>query len=111
MPSSSRQCARRHERQLLNLTEEIRRMEFREADWQVQALQKTKQAAQAQRQYYADLIANGLIPKEQSYQNLTGVSMSTRAAGNVVEAVGQVDEPDSGHHDRRRRHCLVAGER
>lgn len=79
-----------HERQLLNLTEEIRRMEFREADWQVQALQKTKQAAQARRQYYADLIANGLIPKEQAYQNLTGVSMTTRAAGNVVEAVGQV---------------------
>jgi hypothetical protein len=78
-----------HERQLLNLTEEIRRMEFREADWQVQALQKTKQAAQARRQYYADLIANGLIPKEQAYQNLTGVSMTTRAAGNTVEAVGQ----------------------
>ncbi|MDM0069626.1 neuraminidase-like domain-containing protein [Variovorax sp. J31P207] len=80
----------RHERQLLNLTEEIRRMEFREADWQVQALQKSKQAAQARRQNYADLIANGLIPKEQGYENLTGVSMSTRAAGNVVEAVGQV---------------------
>ena len=60
-----------HERQLLNLTEEIRRMEFREADWQVQALQKTKQAAQARRQYHADLIANGLISKEQAYQNLT----------------------------------------
>lgn len=80
----------RHERQLQNLTEEIRRMEFREADWQVQALQKSKQSAQAKRQYYADLIASGLIPNEQSYQNLTGVSMSTRAAGNVVEAVGQV---------------------
>ncbi|WP_271589180.1 neuraminidase-like domain-containing protein [Bradyrhizobium sp. CCBAU 53415] len=80
----------RHERQLQNLTEEIRRMEFREADWQVQALQKSKQSAQAKRQYYADLIANGLIPKEQNYQNLTGVSMTTRAAGNVVEAVGQV---------------------
>lgn len=80
----------RHEGQMLNLTEEIRRMEFREADWQVQALSKTKQAAQARRQNYADLIANGLIPKEQGYENLTGVSMSTRAAGNVVEAVGQV---------------------
>lgn len=79
-----------HERQLVNLTEEIRRMEFREADWQVQALQKTKQAAQARRQNFADLIANGLIPKEQGYENLTGVSMSTRAAGNGVEAVGQV---------------------
>ena len=90
MPNSSRPCDARHERQLQNLTEEIRRMEFREADWQVQALQKSKQSAQAKRQYYADLIANGLIPKEQSYQNLMGVSMTTRAAGNIVEAVGQV---------------------
>ncbi|GAA4405798.1 neuraminidase-like domain-containing protein [Quisquiliibacterium transsilvanicum] len=80
----------RHERNLQNLTEEIRRMEFREADWQVQALQKSKQSAQAKRQYYADLIASGLIPKEQGYQNLTGVSTTTRAAGNAVEAVGQV---------------------
>lgn len=80
----------RHEGQLLNLTEEIRRMEFREADWQVQALRMTKQAAQARRQNFADLIANGLIAKEQGYENLTGVSMGTRAAGNVVEAVGQV---------------------
>ena len=79
-----------HERQLLGLTEELRRLEFRDADWQVQALKKTKQAAQARRQYYADLIANGLIPGEQAYQNLTGVSMTTRAAGNNVEAVGQV---------------------
>ena len=79
-----------HERQLVNLTEEIRNFEFREADWQIQALQKSKQAAQARRQYYADLIANGLIPNEQAYLNLTGVSMATRTAGNSVEAVGQV---------------------
>ena len=81
MPPTSGSC--------WTLTEEIRRMEFREADWQVQALKKSKQSAQARRQYYADLIANGLIPKEQAYQNLTGVSMTTRAAGNSVEAVGQ----------------------
>lgn len=78
-----------HERQLLDLTEEIRNLEFREADWQVQALQKSKEAAQARRQYYADLIASGLIPKEQAYLNLTGISMTTRAAGNTVEAIGQ----------------------
>jgi hypothetical protein len=78
-----------HERQLMGLTEELRRLEFRDADWQVQALQKTKQAAQARRQYYADLIANELISKEQSYRNLTRASMITRFTGNNVEAVGQ----------------------
>jgi hypothetical protein len=79
-----------HERQLINLTEEIRRMEFREADWQVQALLKSKQAAQARRQYYADLIANDLIANEQVYQNLTPVAMMIRAQANAVEAVGQM---------------------
>jgi hypothetical protein len=79
-----------HERQLLDLTREIRQNEWRDADWQVQALKKTKEGAQARRQYYANLIANGLVGNEQAYQNLTGVSMTTRAAGNVVEAVAQV---------------------
>ena len=31
-----------HERQLLGLTEELRRLEFRDADWQVQALKKSE---------------------------------------------------------------------
>ncbi len=80
----------RHERQLLDLTREIRQNEWRDADWQVQALKKTKEGAQARRQYYGNLIANGLIGNEQAYLNLTDVSMTTRAAGNVVEAVGQL---------------------
>jgi len=78
-----------HERQIAELTEEVRRLEFREADWQVQALQKTKQAAQARRQYYAELIANGLIANEEGYRNLTQISMILRAEGNTAEAVGQ----------------------
>jgi hypothetical protein len=78
-----------HERQIIDLTREIRQNEWRESDWQVQALKKTKEGAQARRHYYASLIANGLIGTEQAYVGLTGVSMVTRTAGNVVEAVGQ----------------------
>ncbi|QNB00114.1 hypothetical protein [Massilia sp. Se16.2.3] len=78
-----------HERQLLNLSEELRRTEFRQADWQVQALMKSKEAAQTRRQYYADLVAGGLIAREQSYQFLTQAAMATRTAGNVVEGVSQ----------------------
>src|SRR5262249_43903622 len=79
-----------HERQLMVLNEDIRKNEWRDADWQVQALKKAKESAQAKRQYYAALIAAGLIVNEQSYVNLTGVSMAMRAAGNVVEAVSEV---------------------
>jgi hypothetical protein len=90
----------RHERQLLNLTLEIRQNEWRESDWQVQALKKTKEGAQARRQYFANLIANGLIGNEQAYVDLTAVGIGTRAAGNIVEAIAQafhiVPDPYTG---------------
>ncbi|RSZ60449.1 insecticidal toxin complex protein [Massilia atriviolacea] len=79
-----------HERELASLAADIRQMEWREADWTVQSLRKSKQAAQTRRQYYADLIAGGLIGEEQAYRNLTQGSMASRTAGNVVEAIAQV---------------------
>jgi Tc toxin complex TcA C-terminal TcB-binding domain len=79
-----------HERQLLNLAKEIRTHEWREADWQVQALKKTKEGAQARRQHVATLMANGLIGNEQDYLSSTDVSMTTRATGNAAEVVAQV---------------------
>jgi Tc toxin complex TcA C-terminal TcB-binding domain len=78
-----------HERQLLNLALEIRQNQWREADWQVQALQKTKEIAQTNLQYYKNLIAVGLISGESQYEPLTISSTTTRAAGNIIVAVGQ----------------------
>jgi Tc toxin complex TcA C-terminal TcB-binding domain len=78
-----------HERQLLNLTREVRQNQWREADWQVQALRKTKQIAQTRLQYYMNLIANGLISGESQYEPLTITSTTLRAAGNIAEAIGQ----------------------
>ena len=60
-----------HERQLQNLALEVRQNQWREADWQVQALHKTKQVAQTRLQYYPNLIANGLISGEAAYEPLT----------------------------------------
>lgn len=78
-----------HERQLLNLALDIRQFQWREADWQVQALQKTKEIAQTRLHYYKTLITNGLISGEVQYEPLTISSSTVRTAGNVVVAIGQ----------------------
>jgi hypothetical protein len=78
-----------HERQLLNLALEVRQAQWREADWQVQALRKAKEIAQTNLQYYKDLIAVGLLSGESQHEPLTISSTTTRAAGNVAVAIGQ----------------------
>lgn len=78
-----------HERQLLNLALEIRQNQWREADWQAQALGKTKEIAQTRRRYYATLIQNDLNSEELQYQSFTAVALGLRSAGNIAEAVAQ----------------------
>lgn len=78
-----------HERQLLNLALEIRQQQWREADWQVQALRKTKEIAQTNLQYYNNLIAVGLISGESQYEPLTISSTTTRTEGNIAVGIGQ----------------------
>ncbi len=74
-----------HERQMLNLALEIRQHQWREADWQVQALQKSKEITITRRQYYADLIANGLKSGEIQFEAKTNASMAFRLSGNISE--------------------------
>lgn len=78
-----------HERQLLNLALDIRQYQWREADWQVQALLKTKEGAQTRLHYYKTLISNGLVSGEVQYEPLTISSSTVRAAGNIAVAIGQ----------------------
>ncbi|WP_431970063.1 neuraminidase-like domain-containing protein [Nocardia sp. bgisy134] len=77
------------ERQLLELSVQQRQNQWRDADWQVQALGKTKEGAQARLRYHQNLIANGLNAGEIGYESLTGVSLGSRIAGNVLEAIAQ----------------------
>ena len=65
------------------------RTQWREADWQRQALLKTKEVAQTNRRYYATLIQNGLNSGELQYLELNGVSLSTHASANVIEGVAE----------------------
>ena len=79
-----------HEVQLLKLGLEVRESQWRDSDWQVQALQKTKQMAQTRLHYYRNLVANGLISGEVQYEPLTISASTVRTAGNVSVAIGQV---------------------
>ncbi|MEU0988143.1 neuraminidase-like domain-containing protein [Streptomyces sp. NPDC005953] len=78
------------ETQLLSLMTQVRQNQWRESDWQVQALRKTKEITQTRRNYYALLIQNGLISKEIEHENLTGTGMALRTASNVTEGIAQV---------------------
>lgn len=78
-----------HESQMQELGLEIRRDAWREADWQVLALQKTYESAQARLSYLQNLIANGLVAGEIGYETLTGVSTMLRSGGNISEGIAQ----------------------
>ena len=79
-----------HELEVLNMTRAVRQDQWRESDWQWQALQKTKQTAQTNRRYYAGLIQNGLNGGEQAYEDLTAVSLGTHIVANTISGVAEV---------------------
>jgi hypothetical protein len=89
-----------HERQLNDLTLQIRQDQWREADWQLQALQKAKTIARTRAQFYRNLIKVGLLSGEAQYEPLTVTSTGLRTAANVVESVGQamnlIPDPNVG---------------
>jgi hypothetical protein len=79
-----------HERQLLELTLAIRQDQWREADWQVQALQKTKEIAQTRRRYTQFLIDRGLIAGEIGYLGFTAASYGLRVTSQYPEGIARV---------------------
>jgi hypothetical protein len=81
-----------HERELLTLGLEARKDQWRDADWQIEVLQKTKAVSQANLIYYNGLInagPGGLINGEIQYENLISASLSLRSAANTTEAIGE----------------------
>jgi len=78
-----------HERELAIMGLDARKDQWRDADWQIEALQKTKMTSQANLKYYADLIQNGLITGEIAYQDLTVTSTVLRGVGNISEAIAE----------------------
>jgi hypothetical protein len=78
----------RQDREMAALAIEVRKDTWRDSDWQVEVLQKNKSIAQANLQYYKQLIQNGLIAPEVAYQDLTIAGTVLRAAGNIMESAG-----------------------
>jgi len=78
-----------HEREVFALGIAIRQDQWRDADWQVQALQQTKYVNQTNLIYYNNLYQNGLINDEIQNQTLATAAMQTRTSANVTEAVGE----------------------
>jgi hypothetical protein len=78
------------ENQLLQLQLEIKQNALRDSDWQVQALQKTKEITQTNLNYYQGLITAGLNSGETDYQGLINGAIGSRTAGTVLEAICEV---------------------
>jgi hypothetical protein len=81
-----------HERELLTLGLQAKQDQWRDADWQVEALQKTKATSQANFSYYNGLINSGpggLINDEILYQNLMSSALSLRGTANITEGIGE----------------------
>jgi hypothetical protein len=79
----------RHERELATLGLKAREDQWRDADWQVQALYKTKENRQNDRRYYAQLIQAGKINNEQQYESQVGISQGERTAGIISEGIAE----------------------
>jgi hypothetical protein len=78
------------EREMQALGIAIRQDQWRDADWQVQALQQAKDMHQANLIYYASLYQNGLLNNEIQNLDLTTNALMTRTGANVVEAAGEI---------------------
>jgi hypothetical protein len=87
----------RQEREMLVLGLAIRQDQWRDADWQVQALQQTKDVNQTNLLYYANLYQAGLINNENQNLDLTTSALQIRTGANVTEAAGEIMNiiPDS----------------
>ena len=77
------------EREMAALTIAIRQDQWRNADWQVQALQQTKEVNQTNLLYSTNLYQAGLINDEIQNLSLSTNAMQTRTSANVTEAIGE----------------------
>ena len=80
------------ELEVLELGLTARKDQWRDADWQVQALQTGKSAQQSNLNYTNGLInagPGGLINGEIQFQNLTNSALALRGTANVIEGVGE----------------------
>ena len=74
------------EREILSLDLAAQEDTWRDADWAIEALQKTKAISQASLNYYQGLIQAGLIGQEVVYQDMTIASTDSRGVAESLDA-------------------------
>lgn len=79
----------RHEVQLSDLTVKVRQDQWREADWQVKALEKSKEVSQTNQRYLKGLIDVNLVNEENDYESNTATSIDLRSSATRTEATGE----------------------
>ncbi|MBS0423446.1 MAG: insecticidal toxin complex protein [Proteobacteria bacterium] len=79
----------RHEAQLADMTIKVRQDQWRESDWQIKALGKTKEVSQTNRRYYKNLIDLDLNFGEQGYKDNTMTSVHFRSNATDSELIGE----------------------
>jgi hypothetical protein len=79
-----------HANQLQALNLSIRQNQWRDADWQVQALRKTKEATQLRRTYNNNLFIAGLIMLESRHRTRSIKAMNWRLASNATEVASSL---------------------
>ena len=77
------------DRELLALGLSVRQDQWRDADWQVQALQQSKDSSQTHLLYYNGLYQNGLLNDEMQNIALATNAMQMRTSANITEAFGE----------------------
>lgn len=76
-----------YEQQLNQLTLQVRQLQYRDADWQVQALEKTRASAKERLRYQKNLLDTGLNAGEIGYENHLSSSKRNNTAGVVLTGI------------------------
>ncbi len=79
-----------HERQILDLTLEVRQNQWREADWQVQSMQKGKELAQTNKRFYEKQIRDALKGGEISYQVSTALALVSQEVSRDLDLTSMI---------------------
>jgi hypothetical protein len=82
-----------HERQLLDLTLEPVKHRFREADWEVQALEQSLEKSLTSLTFTQNNIKNGKNAGEIAFETLTGTAMGLRAGAEGSLYTASAEEP------------------
>jgi hypothetical protein len=79
----------RHEVQINRLLLDVRRSQWREADWQLQALHKAREILQLKKQHLEGLIRAGYNSDERAYFNYMQLAEWRTLGGQSIELIGK----------------------